>query len=330
MQDERAQFLAELDALQRRAAALEQRLARSRRSTLLTPALFLVAGFVLGGICLSWQDAQSLAQEATGPLAKAAQPGQQMRDLVCNSLKIVGPDGKARVTIGFDKISGFVTVCGSDGKARSELSTNNGQFGALGLFDENTKMRVFVYGHAQGGGAAKFMNKDGTEHVYIGTDKDKDSGLVILKGSNNQRLVELAHDADGGVVRVNGHDGKARANLWVVQGGKNGMLTLHNEQGEKRVWLGVDEHGGVLNLDGANGKTQVYLDCDNKWGGGLDLYGPQNTKLIYLGGNSHNGHGLFQLYSSGGQKRVSMLVDDGGVGGVYGYNAAGQTIRSLK
>lgn len=316
MHDERASVLAELEVLRRRAAALERRVAALQRRRLAAPLCCLVLGVAIGALGLSWPDQQALAQPA--------------RDIVCSSLKIVGQDGKERLTLGYDQVSGFVKVHGPDGKIRAMLwSTADGRNGALNLVDENGKNRVILSGGPKGGGFEVYA-PDGQQHCYVGSATNRDGGIVNVFGAQTKRAVELCNNEDGGYLWVYGTDGKIRSSLWATKGGKNGLLTLHNEAGKVPVWLGIDEHGGQLALRGHEERNQVLLDCHNQWGGGVFLYTPTGNNLMGMFGNSNNGNGQFTLYGADGQPRVEMFVDNTGVGSVQALNAVKQVIKSLK
>jgi hypothetical protein len=272
----------------------------------------------------------SLAQDATGPLPNpGGQPGQERRDIVCKSLKIVGPDGKERVTLGYSEVSGHVNIRRADGKILAVLGVGKlSQCGVLNLRDENGKNRVILEG-TTAGGACSFSDKDDRLHAFVGSATDREGGIVTVLGPQNKRVVQLTGDNEGGVVRVNNHEEKARASLWVSAGGKTGLLNLNGLDGKPLAALGVDDHGGILDLHGTNGKRQVVLDCHNQTGGRLYLYTPQQGNLIYLGGASDNGHGLFKLYATDGLSRVEMAVDNTGTGTVQGYSAT-NLVRWLK
>jgi hypothetical protein len=340
MSEERDALLVQIEELRRQMEELreEVRAARRGRRGVLLGFLGLAAlGLAVSGLWLPLTQAQQQPpREINGQPDKkdggvqpvGGQPNQQ--NLVVQSLKIVSPDGKERLTLGFDNISGFVKVHGPDGKPRAALwADNSSKYGLLSLMDDNGKDRIVMAGNDKGSGCS-FYGSNLKRHIYLGTANDVDGGIVTLYGPQQDKaMVHLGHDKEGGLVWVNGHDGKARASLWVAKGGKSGLLNIH-EDDKSRVTVGADDHGGFIDLEGANGKRQVALDCHDKWGGALNLFTPTAGKLVYAGGNTTNGHGLFQLYGTDGQVRVEGLVDQGGVGNVQGINANNQMIRSLK
>lgn len=257
MNEQSTLLTARIAALEQQLALLEKKLSTTgepRRLRSLVAVLVILV-LVVG---LSWWQPTSFAQVQNGQ----GQQGQgAARDLVCTSLKVVGPDGKELVFLGSDKVSGFVKVNAPDGKMRAALWTDDqSKFGQINLYN------------------------------------DKDKSLIILGGAQ-----------------------------------QGGYVDIKDPNEKRQAQIGVDEHGGFLDLYGVNSaKRQVIVDCHKDWGGAVTLFTPAETKLIYLGGSSTNGHGLFQLFGKDGQMRLEGQVDNTGVGDVFGINAANQTIRALK
>jgi hypothetical protein len=76
---------------------------------------------------------------------------QDDKELVCKSLRVVGPDGKNMVTLGTDEDGGIMQVFGMDGKIRTIVAVAPKQGGGLlNLFDTNKKLRLVMEASDQG------------------------------------------------------------------------------------------------------------------------------------------------------------------------------------
>lgn len=260
----------------------------------------------------------------------AQAPVQPAPEIVCNSLKILAPDGRDRVTLGYDQISGFAKVHGPDGKLRAALWTDDkGKYGQLSLMDDMAKNRIMLSGYDNGGGCT-FFAADGRKHTYIGTASNLNGGIVSLLGPQGQTVVHLGHDQEGGLIWVNSHDGQPRASLWGAKGTTNGMLNLQNAAGKNNVVLSTDEHGGYLDLYGTNGKSQAMVDCNSKTGGALRLLQPNGQRLIFAGPHSKNGNGHFVLSGTDGTSGIDVFVNANEEGMVWGIDKANTVARWLK
>src|SRR5262245_41666289 len=118
MTEQRDALVAELSELRRQVEELRAAMKSSRGGRRLAVlALFgLAVAVAAGGTWLPRSEAEQDRREPPKQkddkkidLSKAGQ------DLVVSSLKIVGPDGKERVLIGYDNQSGYVKVCAPDG-----------------------------------------------------------------------------------------------------------------------------------------------------------------------------------------------------------------------
>lgn len=318
MADSWTTVAAEINSLRQRFAGVERDLPAP--APLRTSALAAVsAATLLAMIALNWPR-ETLAQ---------VQPGQPP-EVVCNSLKITTPEGSERLSLGHDKISGFVKVLGVDGKMRAGFWTDDkSRFGQLDLFDENVKSHITLFGTKTGGGAT-FQDGGGRRQAYVGTAVNRDGGIISLYGPNGRSLVHLGHDSEGGNLFINGHDGKARASLWVTKGGKHGLLNLHDENGKERVWLAADDQGGLLELIAGNDQRQILLDCNAQFGGALRLLSATGKSVIHAGTGANNTRGALTVSSSNGTAAVELLVEPNGDGTVQGLNATGQVVRALK
>lgn len=264
------------------------------------------------------------------PAALRAQAQPDIQEVVCNSLKISTPEGAERLSLGHDKISGFVKVMGLDGKMRAGFWTDDkSRFGQLDLLNENDKSLITLFGTKTGGGIT-IQDGASRKQAYVGTAANREGGIITLYGPNGRSLVHLGHDSEGGNVFINGHDGKARASLWVAKGGKHGLLNLHDESGAERVWLTGDEQGGLIELIAGNNQRQILLDCNAQFGGALRLLSATGKSVFHAGTSANNTHGALTLSSSNGTPHVELFVEPNGDGSVQGRNAAGQVMRTLK
>ncbi|MCI0640913.1 MAG: hypothetical protein L0Y72_11450 [Gemmataceae bacterium] len=128
MSDDVAGLRAELEQLRLRLIRLETR--RTARVGMLV--LGLALGLVVGWATL-------------GP-AQATQQKEE-KDLVCRSLRVVGPTGKNLIFLGRDQDGGILEVSGHDGDVRAVVAVAPMQGGGLiNLFDANKKLRLALEG----------------------------------------------------------------------------------------------------------------------------------------------------------------------------------------
>lgn len=130
----------ELQALRTEMEDLRQTVTQCRGDGLMRRRAFWIGLGVLLGLAL-----------ARLPMNEAQAVLQDDKELVCKSLRVVGPDGKNTVTLGSDEDGGILQVFGVDGKIRSIVAVAPKQGGGLvNLFDTNKKLRLVMEGNDQG------------------------------------------------------------------------------------------------------------------------------------------------------------------------------------
>jgi hypothetical protein len=184
----------QLNEMRLQLSLLESRSRRPVRRRLAMPTLIFLLGLVvgIGGERGSWAMSWASAQNDD----KA--PGQ---NLVCQSLKLIGADGKEHAALGSDKFGGWLKlktaagktavdlsldedggrtmINGTDGKPRSWLGIDGGGDGFLDLFGKDAIVRSKLYIDADGGRCDLFAN-DGKLRVIVAVDSDGRGGLINL------------------------------------------------------------------------------------------------------------------------------------------------------
>jgi len=74
------------------------------------------------------------------------------KELVCKSLTVIGPGGKATMRLGTDEDGGIIEINGVDGNVRTIVAVAPKQGGGLiNLFDTKRKLRIVLEGQDAGG-----------------------------------------------------------------------------------------------------------------------------------------------------------------------------------
>jgi|SRR5262249_5752885 len=178
---------------------------------------------------------------------QAVAPNDSKDVLVCQTLKLVSPDGKEMLVLGSDADGGFLRMLAQDGKMRAYLAVGSqvgpAFFNLYGT-DEKTLLNL---GYGADGGSIGVCGKDGKQRVFLG------SGVVNNKGQGS------GPNSSAGRLTLFGQDGKNLANFGADADG--GFAALNARDGKERVFLGVAPNigGGLLNLLDANGNYKVTL-----------------------------------------------------------------------
>ena len=83
--------------------------------------------------------------------AQAVTQDNNEKELVCSSLKVVGPNGKKTLLLSTDDDGGIMEIYGNDGNVRTIVAVAPKQGGGLvNLFDTRKKLRLVLEGSDQG------------------------------------------------------------------------------------------------------------------------------------------------------------------------------------
>ncbi|MCI0379602.1 MAG: hypothetical protein L0215_18495 [Gemmataceae bacterium] len=128
MNEELEMVRAELEQVRQKVSRLEAR--KAARLGML--ALGLALGLLVGWASLG--EVQAIQQK-------------EEKDLVCKSLRVLGPTGKNLIFLGRDQDGGILEVSGHDGDVRAVVAVAPRQGGGLiNLFDTNKKLRLVLEG----------------------------------------------------------------------------------------------------------------------------------------------------------------------------------------
>lgn len=220
MNEERDLLLAQMAELRRQVEQLQIQVAACQR-----PRRGFVAGLVCMALLLGASAVLWLPLTVAQAGAQAPQPPkkEEPQDLTVNSLKVVGPDGKIRLILGYDKTqgNGAIYINGADGNVRALLSTENSkkQYGALALFDESSKVRIILAGNDRGS-EGTFFGTEGKQIAFLGSGKDAKTGYVGLFAVDGKLLAYLGGSSGGhGLVQLFANDGKLRVQGFVDDAG---------------------------------------------------------------------------------------------------------------
>jgi hypothetical protein len=177
----------EFNSLRMELEQLRQTVRRLQRNWR-TPSRFglLAIGVVLGLIAARWPSNEAHA---------VAQDKQDNKELVCSSLKVVGPNGKEALTLGADADGGVLELLDVGGKTRMRLSVANKQgSGRIELFDNNKQRTVFL-GTDEDGAILELSGVDGQIRTIVAVATKQGGGLINLFDAKKKlRLVMEATD----------------------------------------------------------------------------------------------------------------------------------------
>jgi hypothetical protein len=185
---ERRSLGSEISQLRKEVDALR---ARCQRQPQWHGRWLVFAGGIVAGIFLG----QSLLTSAY------AVPQGEAKELVCSSLKVVGPGGKAMVVMGFDEDGGVVGINGIEGNQRVLMAVAPGRGpGFLGVYTPDNKKPMLVLDADSDGGSVHVMGSDNSPRVYLGVAAKVGGGLLTLSDPNKKARVVLEGSPNGGVI----------------------------------------------------------------------------------------------------------------------------------
>lgn len=252
-----------------------------------------------------------------GSAAPQALAQDKAMEITCRALKVVDDAGKVRVLLGFDKFGGIVRVHNADGKPVATTEAD-GDGGFLSILAHDGKERSFVgVGDKQAGGLIYLKDPEGKTRTTYLVYKDGNGGLNFRNAQNKQEaFFGVSAKGFGGLVNLNGADGKTRVILDSDKDGR-GALELINAEDKTEIFLGSSNKGwgGLLNINAPNGTAGIILDIDDKGTGRLNLRTKEAKRLVYAGGDEEGG--TYQVYGFDGKQRAFMGVGDKQTGGVF-------------
>lgn len=158
------------------------------------------------------------------------------------------------------------------------------------------------------------------------------------EGASRHRRVRAPFEVEIGVF------GRKRTLLRIDESG----VTFSNRDGKPVVWVLADDTGGVIHTQSSSGARESEIraldkrahlllkedgheriDMGRSSNGryGLEVFGPQNKLIAYLG-QSAEGQGFAQVNGVDGTRKASMFVHNGS-GHLEVWNAAGKAVGLL-
>jgi len=177
----------------------------------------------------------------------AVAPNENKDVLVCQTLKLVSPDGKEMLVLGSDADGGFLRMLAQDGKLRAYLAVGS-QVGPafFNLYGTDQKTLLNL-GYGADGGSIGVCGKDGKQRVFLGSGvvnnqgqgsgPNSSAGRLSLFGQDGKTLINFGADADGGFAALNARDGKERVFLGVAPNVGGGLLNLLDTNGNYKVTM---------------------------------------------------------------------------------------------
>jgi hypothetical protein len=134
------------------------------------------------------------------PSSEAQAVQKDNKDLVCSSLKVVGPGGKHLLTLDADGDGGVLQVFGVDGSMRTRLSVaNKPGSGKVELFDTK-KQRMLLLGTDEDGGMMEIYGLDGKIRTSVATAPKQGGGLINLFDTKKRLRLILEATDQGAVI----------------------------------------------------------------------------------------------------------------------------------
>lgn len=176
------------------------------------------------------------------------------------------------------------------------------------LFDAQGA-RVFSFSpDVLGNGGMNVYDRQGTQHVFAGS---LDDGAVLAVNAVNPQLATVVKgEGPGGRVvlgKPQGEGGVWPVDLYCTELGGDLWLGVGNEN---RVGIGTTAGpAGNFGVIGKDRTLNAHLVGGVQDSGRLELRGPRDRKLGFLGKQEGNLDGLFAVYASQGLGGVGLFVD---------------------
>jgi hypothetical protein len=161
---------------------------KPRRPSRAGRGLMIGVGLALGLLAARWSpgEAQALSQDD--------------KQIVCKSLRVVGPGGKDLLTLGADEDGGKMAFFGTDGKIRGEFFVADKKgAGVLNLYDVN-KTRTIFLGTDEDGGIMEIYGLDGKTRTIVAVAPKQGGGLINLFDTKKKLRLVLEGSDQGAVI----------------------------------------------------------------------------------------------------------------------------------
>ena len=227
-----------------------------------------VAGGVLIGIIIGLCISPLTAQDSN------------FGEITCTGLKVVGPDGKARVAVAVNPRdgAGSVTILSGEDSESHVLMTTTKYIGGyirvqskdshyvtinddVAVCDKQTATPFASLGANVDGGAIRLSGNDG--RPYITLNPTKYGGDVSVWGRNKEAAASMTINPFG-TAEVYVWDGEElRASMKSVSG-SGAQISVHGKEGQSR--MGINDLGGYVSVEGKDTKSDAVMSIDGNGG----------------------------------------------------------------
>ena len=280
---------------------------------------------------------------------------KEAMEVTCKALKVVDGKGKVRLQLAHndaggvihlnnadgkpvaivegDKDGGLLSILGHDGKERAFVGVGDKQSGGLiYLKDTQGKNRASLLVYQDGHGGLAFRNADGKQEAFYGVSAKGQGGLINLNNPEGKNRVVIDCDKEGrGALEIINADDKSEIFMGSSAKGWGGLLNVNAPNGKASVILDVDENGkGRMNLRTKEEKRFVFAGADDE-GGTIQVYGYDGQQRAFIGVGDKQSGGVFYLLNPDNNKaRVTLGIDNNGIGYGEGRDSTGATRRAMR
>ena len=195
-------------------------------------------------------------------------------EIVCRKLKMIDENGKTRVEIGANFLTGYMDFKTSDGVKAISISA----FGGLK--------------------SMTFWNDD-KDGLYIGAIRN--GGFMHVTNADGQKVVSIGEVSDHGYMAVKHADGKEVVSIGVVS--DHGYMSVNRADGETAVFIAHNDadNGGLVSVYGKSMKGSAQLTA-NEYGGLLNIFSKTDNKARILIGITERGNGSINTWDKNGYR----------------------------